>query len=276
VARRGSALARWVTSPEPAEETVATAAMSAAESRRGLAPAAYSPEELAAMLRAARRMARRLALSRARRWRPSRRGRVLDARRTMMRALRTGGDPVELLRRRRRIRKTKLFVLCDVSGSMDLYARFLMQLLYALQDAFARVETFVFSTGLTRVTEPLRTLTFAEALARLATVRGFSGGTKIGECLVAFAREWERLIDTRSVVLVLSDGWDTGEPAQLAAVMQRLHRRAGRVIWLNPLLGSPGYEPQAAGMQAALPHIDVFAPAHDFESLRSMIRYLNV
>jgi len=275
-ALRGSALERWVSRAAPAEDSMAMAAMSELESTRGTAPAGYSPEELSAMLRVARRMARRLALSPARRWQASPRGRALDARRTLLRALRTGGDPVLLLRRRRRIRKARLFVLCDVSGSMDLYARFLIQLLYALQDSFARVETFVFSTRLTRVTAQLRTLTFAEALARLREVRGFSSGTKIGESLAEFAREWERHIDTRSIVLILSDGWDTGEPARVAGVMQRLQRRARRVIWLNPLLGSPGYQPLAAGMQAALPYIDVFAPGHDFESLRAMIRYLNV
>jgi uncharacterized protein with von Willebrand factor type A (vWA) domain len=275
--RQRSSLQRWVSSPESEPEaSMPVAAMSDQESPNMKDLSGYSDHELAALLRFARRMARRLALRPARRWQSSRRGPDVHARRTMLRALRTYGDPIEMSYRRRKIRRAKLFVLCDVSGSMDMYARFLMQLLYALQDAFARVETFVFSTRLTRVTGQLRTLTFEEALGRLSQVRGFSGGTRIGESLASFLERWGREIDTRSIVLILSDGWDTGEPDDLASVMRRIHERAGRVIWLNPLLGSPDYRPLAGGMQAALPYIDVFAPAHDLESLRSMIRYLNV
>jgi uncharacterized protein with von Willebrand factor type A (vWA) domain len=194
-----------------------------------------------------------------------------------MRALlRTGGEPLSLAWRRRRIRRTRLVILCDVSGSMDVHARFLLQFLYAMQDAFARVETFVFSTALTRITDHLRTMTFGQALERLAGVRGFSGGTRIGASLAQFEERWGRLVDRRTVVVILSDGWDTGEPAVLGEALRRIHRRAGRVLWLNPLLGNPEYQPLTQGMQAALPHVDVFAPAHNLESLRSMVRYLNV
>jgi uncharacterized protein with von Willebrand factor type A (vWA) domain len=158
---------------------------------------------------------------------------------------------------------------------MDLYSRFLLQFLYALQNNFARVETFVFSTRLSRVTPHLKGERYAGALTRLARdVHHWSGGTRIGASLAAFVAEWPRLVDRRTVVIILSDGWDTGDPGQLAGALETIQRRAGRVIWLNPLLGSPGYKPLTRGMQAALPHVDVFAPAHNLASLQALARHL--
>jgi hypothetical protein len=159
---------------------------------------------------------------------------------------------------------------------MDLYTRFLLQFLFALQHVFGQVETFTFSTKLTRVTEHLRGRSYRQALKRLVDVRDWAGGTRIGESLAQFNREWPSLVDRRTIVIILSDGWDTGEPDLLAAELLRIKRRAGRVIWLNPLLGNPDYRPLTRGMQAALPHVDVFAAAHDLESLRAMARHLVV
>jgi uncharacterized protein with von Willebrand factor type A (vWA) domain len=160
---------------------------------------------------------------------------------------------------------------------MDLYSRFLLQLLYALQHAFARVETFAFSTRLVRITEALARDTFRTALDTLArSETGWSGGTRIGASIAEFVASWPRLIDRRTVVIVLSDGWDTGEPQVLADALRTIHRRAGRVVWLNPLLGSPTYRPLTRGMQAALPHVDVFAPAHNVASLEALGRHLTL
>src|SRR5262249_41930167 len=156
--------------------------------------------------------------------------------------------------RERKILKTKLVVLCDVSGSMDLYSRLLIQFLYALQNQLGRMETFVFSTRLSRITEELQGETYRRALARLGDVRDWSGGTKIGEGCRSFSRDWRQLLARDTVVLVLSDGWDTGEPNILAEALVQIRRRAGKVIWLNPLLGSPDYQPLTQGMVAALPH----------------------
>jgi uncharacterized protein with von Willebrand factor type A (vWA) domain len=174
----------------------------------------------------------------------------------------------------RRILKTKLVVLCDVSGSMDLYSRLLVQFLYALQNQLGRMETFVFSTRLHRITEGLRGHSYEVALSRLGDVRDWSGGTKIGESLRAFYQDWRRLLDRDTVVLVLSDGWDTGDPAVLADALVAIRRRSGKIIWLNPLLGSPDYQPLTQGMVAALPHVDAFLPAHNLESLRDLARHL--
>jgi uncharacterized protein with von Willebrand factor type A (vWA) domain len=237
--------------------------------------ATFAPDQLDAIERVARRMARRLTSRPSRRWKPERRGERVHLRGLLRQSLRTGGDVAELAWRSRRLRRTSLVALCDVSGSMDLYARFLLQFLFALQRSFARVESFVFATRLTRVTEQLDRASWREALERLSRdVRGWSGGTRIGESLETFAADHARLVDRRTVVLVLSDGWDTGDPAVLGEAMRAIHRRAGRVIWLNPLLAAPGYQPLVRGMQAALPHVDVFAPVHNLESLERLVRHL--
>ncbi len=225
--------------------------------------------------RLARRIARRMALKPSRRWRARARGRRIDLRRTMRSLLRTGGDAALLARRERIIRRTRLVVLCDVSGSMELYARLLLRFIHALQNAFARVETFVFSTRLTRVTPLFRRASYAQALVAMGDrVRDFSGGTKIGESLVAFLDGWPELLDSRTVVLLLSDGWDTGEPRKVDEALRRIARRAGRVVWLNPLMGSPDFSPETRAMRAALPHVDVLASAHNVESLQALARHL--
>jgi uncharacterized protein with von Willebrand factor type A (vWA) domain len=186
------------------------------------------------------------------------------------------GEIIELRRRARRRRKVRLVLLCDVSGSMDLYSRFLLQFLYALQNVFGRVETFTFATRLTRVSDLLRGPSYKGALRRLTEVRDWSGGTRIGESIREFNQTWGRLVDRRTIVLVLSDGWDTGEPETLANEMLAIKRKAGRLIWLNPLLGNPSYEPLTRGMAAALPLVDHFAAAHSLASLRELASHLNL
>jgi uncharacterized protein len=236
---------------------------------------AFSKDELDEVARLARRMVRRLAKNPSRRWRPVRRGTRINLRRSLRQSLKTGGEIVELSYKERKPKRTKLVVICDVSGSMDIYSRLLLQFIYGLQNSFARVESFVFATSLSRITGYLKNKTYERALERLsAKVHGWSGGTRIGESLTGFNLEWLRRIDKRTVVIILSDGWDTGEPQQLVTALSQLKQRAGRVIWLNPLLGSSTYEPLTRGMQAALPFIDVFAPAHDLASLRALEPHL--
>jgi uncharacterized protein with von Willebrand factor type A (vWA) domain len=214
-------------------------------------------------------IAKRLARRVSRRRRPTRRGGVIDLRRSM-RANLMKAEIIELRRRERRRRKVKLVLLCDVSGSMDLYSRFLLQFLYALQNVFGRVETFTFATRLTRVTEQLRGPSYQQALKRLTEVRDFSGGTRIGESIQEFNRTWGHIVNRQTIVIILSDGWDTGEPELLSAEMLALRRKAGRVIWLNPLLGNPSYEPLTRGMAAALPLVDRVAAAHKLASQRDL------
>ena len=235
----------------------------------------FPAEQLDEVARLTVQIARRLARRVSRRRKPTRRGGVIDLRRSM-RANLMKGEIIELRRRARRRRKVRLVLLCDVSGSMDLYSRFLLQFLYALQNVFGRVETFTFATRLTRVSDLLRGPSYKGALRRLTEVRDWSGGTRIGESIREFNQTWGRLVDRRTIVLLLSDGWDTGEPDVLAQEMLTLKRRAARVIWLNPLLGNPSYEPLTRGMAAALPLVDHFAAAHNLASLRDLAAHLRV
>ena len=239
--------------------------------------ASFTGDDLEEIARVARRLARRLATRPSRRWYPHRRGSRVDLRRTIRGSLRAGGETVELALRERRVRKARLVVLCDVSGSMDLYSRFLLLFLFAMQNSFARVETFVFSTRLRRITEHLQRQPYARVLSRLAAgVHEWSGGTRIGASLAELGRDWPALVDARTVVIVLSDGWDTGDPEELSRALETLRARAGKLIWLNPLLGNPAYRPLTRGMQAALAHVDVFAPAHNLASLAALARHLSL
>ena len=235
----------------------------------------FGADELEEISRAARRIARRLARIPSRRWETARRGLRVDLRRTLRQSLKNGGEFIRLSFKRRKQKKTRLVVICDVSGSMDIYSQVFLQFVYGLQNSFARVETFVFSTKLERITGHLRNNTYRHALKRLGTnVRGWSGGTLIGVSVAAFNFGWPKLVDKRAVAIILSDGWDTGEPEELVAALADLKRRAGKLIWLNPLLGNSDYQPLVRGMQAALPHIDLFAPLHNLASLKALEKHL--
>ncbi|HEX6966227.1 MAG TPA: VWA domain-containing protein [Gemmatimonadaceae bacterium] len=270
-------LDRWMRAADDASEPAQLLAPSDDHARATQDFRTFGDDALREITRVAASMARRLAARPSRRWRRARRGSRVHLRATMRALLGTGGDAAELAYQERKLRKTKLVAICDVSGSMDLYSRFLLQFLYALQHSFARVETFVFSTRLDRITGQLEQRRYHDALDELSrTLRGWSGGTRIGESLAAFTDEWMRLVDRRTIVIILSDGWDTGDPEQLGAALEMIAKRAGRVIWLNPLLGSPAYQPLTRGMQAALPHVDVFAPAHNLASLEALVHHLSL
>lgn len=227
--------------------------------------------------RLAATFARRLALRKSRRWKARLRGERIDLRRTARSSLRTGGDAIRIERRTRKRKRTTLVALCDVSGSMELYSRFLLRFLHALQNGFARMETFVFATRLSRITKSLRGVRYRDSLRHLGRdVRDWSGGTRIGAAVRTFVDENKSLVDRRTIVIILSDGWDIGDPAVLSEAMGELKRRAGRVIWLNPLMGAADFTPETRGMQAALPYVDVLAAGHNLDSLRLLARKLVV
>ena len=257
------------------EEPLGVPAVSDQEAIAGQDFSTFSPDQLDEVFKLTVQIARRLARRLTRRRRPVRRRGRVDLRRTL-RANLTRGDLIDLRFRRRKRRKVRLVLLCDVSGSMDLYSRVLLQFLFALQNVFGRVETFTFSTRLTRVTDYLKGRSYKQVLRRLTEVRDWSGGTRIGESLAQFNRQWPMLVDRRTIVIVLSDGWDTGEPEVLASELMRIKRRAGRVLWLNPLLGNPSYEPLTRGMAAALPLVDHFEAAHNLAALRSLAGKLSL
>ena len=201
---------------------------------------------------------------------------AIDLRRTMRKSLSFGGDIVEFARRRRKVKKTRIVLLCDVSGSMECYSRFLIQFMYGLQNQLWGVETFVFSTSLSRITHLIRTRNIERALERLSGhVLGWSGGTNIGRSFATFNHDFAKeLVDHRTVIIVISDGWDCGDVDLLAQEMKNIKRRCLKVLWLNPLLASKNYQPLCKGMQAALPHLDYFLPAHNLQSLIALGRTL--
>ncbi|HEY3196191.1 MAG TPA: VWA domain-containing protein [Candidatus Dormibacteraeota bacterium] len=209
----------------------------------------------------------RVSQRKTRRLRPARSGRI-DLRRTARHAIRSSGELVRLFRRRPRLRRRPLVLVCDVSGSMERYSRLLMIFAHAIARR-EELEAFVFSTRLTRITRLLRQRDLDRALASVSKgVHDFSGGTRIGEALADFNRRWaRRVLGHGAVVIIISDGWDRGDPTQLAAELIHLRRSAHRLIWLNPLLGSEGYQPLTRGMAAALPFCDDFLAAHNLQAL---------
>ena len=219
-----------------------------------------------------RALAVHLPTRRSRRYRPSPYGRRFDQRRTLRASLRTQGEPFRRAWRDRRRRVRPLVLILDVSGSMSAYSRALMQFGFAAMRAGRRVEVFCFGTRLTRVTRALARTEPDEALREVAaSVVDWNGGTRIGASLKELLDRWSQHVAMRGAVVVLcSDGLERGEPALLAAQVARLSRLSHRLIWVNPLKGSPRYEPLARGMAAALPHVDVFLAGHNLQSLESL------
>jgi uncharacterized protein with von Willebrand factor type A (vWA) domain len=206
------------------------------------------------------------------------RGSRIDLRRALARSVRTGGDVVKLPRRRRRTRPRPMVLLCDVSGSMERYSRMLLHFVHAIGRRHKRVEAFLFATQLTRITTHLRRPRLDEAVAAVSrSVPDWSGGTRIGESLRVFHQRWARVVSHGGpVVLLISDGWDRGDPSVLRDQVARLQRSCHRLIWLNPLIGTADYAPLTRGLVAALPFVDDFLPARTLTNLADLAVHLNM
>jgi hypothetical protein len=229
-----------------------------------------SEQELRQVQRLISSMAQQMATVLSRRQKARKKAHGIDASRTLRHSLRYGGEVVQLMRRGPKIGKTKMVLLCDVSGSMDVYTKFLLQFLYGVQNGLRGVETIVFSTRMSRITSLLRRRHIDAALELVSeAVHDWSGGTKIGQCLKEFNDTMApNMVTSKTLVVLISDGWDTGDTAVLDAEMARLRSHAYRIIWLNPLLGNPTYQPLCKGMHTALPYVHDFMPVHSAESLR--------
>jgi uncharacterized protein len=236
----------------------------------------YTDEERALARAVVAQLARRGPTRRSRRLRAARaRGVRPDLQRTLRASLRWGGEPLDRRWREPSTKPRKLVLICDVSGSMAPYARVLLQYMHASVATHRRVEAFAFGTRLTRLTRELDVRDPDQALGRAAeAVEDWSGGTRIGHAMAVLNREHGRRIGRGAVVVILSDGWDRGDPEQLADEMARLRRSAHRVVWLNPLKAAAGYEPLARGMAAALPHTDHFLAGNSLASLAELATIL--
>lgn len=230
------------------------------------------PDEMAAAERLAFQLASAMRYRLSRRARAARSGARLDLRRTLRRAIPTGGEPIDLVQRRRPEHPVRIVALLDVSGSMKQYSRFFLQFVKGLVCAWMQADAYLFHTRLVRVTDAVRDHNSVKAMTRLSLMmEGFGGGTKIGDSLKTFNDFYaKRAVNSRTVVMIVSDGYDTGTPDLLAEQLLRLKRRARRIVWLNPLLGWDGYQPVAQAMEAARPHIDHFAAAHTLDSLAAI------
>jgi uncharacterized protein len=231
--------------------------------------------ELAMVRSALSRLAWNIEERRTRRWIAGRGSRI-DLRRALARSLRTGGDITTLPRRRRRTRRRPVVLLCDVSGSMEQYTRTLLLFAHTLSRGMRDVEAFLFATRLTRITMELRAPTPDAAMAAVSrAVSDWSGGTRIGDALRTFHQRWRRrTLHGSAVVILISDGWDRGEPQVLADQIARLHRSCHRLVWLNPLIGTIDYAPLTRGLQAALPFVDDFLPVRTLRDVRELALHL--
>ena len=230
------------------------------------------PEDIAEAEAVARRLGLALRDKRSRRRIAARRGDRLHFRKTIRRSLSTGGEPLRLFRKQRPDRSRKIVALCDVSGSMGVYAQVFLAFLAGLMRGDSTADAYLFHTRLVRITEALRDKDAMRAIGRMSLMAdGFGGGSKIGESLSRFAETYaRRFVDGRSVVLILSDGYDTSTPDHIEQALARLSKRGCRIIWLNPLKGWKDYQPIATGMAAAMPYLDLFQPANTLADLAAL------
>lgn len=275
VAAAGGTSPRGDRAADGAGRDVPTPAVaSAAERLGGRDFDTLSPAELALLVEAMRRLRVATPSRATRRTRRAPHGPAVDLRRSLREARRTGGEPVRLALRARRRRPRPLVVLCDISGSMEPYARALLQLLYCAAGT-QRAEVFTFATRLTRLTRSLARTGPALALERAGRLApDWSGGTRIGESLEQFLTQRGGALGRGAVVLVVSDGWDTGDPAVLARAMARLRRRAHRIVWANPRTRHADFRPLTGGMAAAWPYCDAVVSAHSLDALDVLLAAL--
>ncbi len=219
----------------------------------------------------------RVGERRTRRQRRVPHGEQLDLRRIIRRNVKYGGEFIDLTWRERRYKPRPLVVLCDISGSMERYSRLLLHFLHALTNGLDHVETFLFGTRLTRITRQIKRRDVDEAMDQVVkAVADWGGGTRIGDTLKTFNYRWARRVAARgAVVLLISDGWDRGDPQLLGREIARLQRNCFRLIWLNPLIATPDYEPLTQGLRAALPYVDDFLPVHNLVSLEALAHALS-
>ena len=240
---------------------------------------AFTWEEIQAAKRMMQQMDWRIGERRTRRRRPVSEGEYLDLRRIVRTNLRYGGEFLTLSWKRRKTKPRPLVILCDISGSMEQYTRMLLHFIHTISSGFAfdKVEAFLFSTRLTRITRQLAFRDVDDALDAVERqVEDWSGGTRIGEAIHKFNYTWARRVLGRgAIVMIISDGWDRGEPQALATEMERLQKSCHRLIWLNPLLGSEGFQPLTQGLVAALPYVDDFLSVRNLNSLESLGRQLS-
>ena len=237
----------------------------------------FNSQEQRALLEIIRIIAKRLAMRHSRRYVRSKSQEVIDLKNTIRQSLRKGGGIDQFLFKEQQKRKVNLVLLCDVSRSMELYSKFMIEFMYNFQQVVHQLKTFVFSTQLVSLSRTLRDGNFENVLEKLSEqVPYWAGGTRIGASLDTFKTKYGgHMLNRDSIVIIVSDGWDTGDIEVLENAMRYIHKKSHRVIWLNPLAGNPEYKPATKAMQACLPYIDVFTAAHNLDSLKAVSKLLH-
>jgi len=232
--------------------------------------AEMSDDELKLITSLLKKIAQRILRKKSRLFITSKSRKKIDLKKTIRHNLRSGLDINKVIYTQRKMKRLKLVLLCDVSRSMDVYSRFCIQMIYAFQQSYDRIETFVFSTALHQVTDMLANHEPDDAFQLISDrVPQWSGGTRIGTCLRGFTEDYgHNLLDRKTVVMILSDGWDTGEPADITAAMKFIYKASRKILWLNPLAGHPDFAPEVVGLKSILPYIDHLVPAHNLTSLK--------
>ena len=271
------ALKSWLYGNRQEDET-ATAGYSPGETLGGQGIPALEDQDLKEVFKLVKKLAEKIANRRSRRYRKSHRKDQIDISRTLRKNVTRYGEMLELVYRHKKKDQISVVLLCDMSRSMELYSRFLIQFMFAFQQQFAKVSTFVFSTSLHQVSTELSASSLNASMDKIINkVNNWSGGTKIGASLAQFNQGYgHRLLHGKSLVIILSDGWDTGEAQLIEESMRHIHRRALQVVWLNPLAGHPDWQPEVQGMLAALPYIDALLPFHNLESLKQLVKKIKV
>ncbi len=266
----------WLNKKDPYEEEKEAAGYSPMESFSQKDFSEFDGDELKAIQQWIQQISRILANRMSRRYKIAAKGR-LDLRSCIRKNLRNGDEILELVQKQKRLKKLKLVLLCDVSQSMELYSRFVIQFLYAFQTVFRKIDIFVFSTILHPISPLLRFDNLDEVLDELSeNLEGWGGGTRIGQCFHQYLSAYaDTTLTPNTLVFIMSDGWDTGDLTMLQHAMEQLKTQSKYIIWLNPLKGYADYQPSCQGMQIALPYIDYFGAAHNLQSLQELATQLS-
>lgn len=238
----------------------------------------FSSQEMKVVFQLVQKLVRKIANRRSRRYETTKKKAILDIKKSIRKNIIRNGEIVDILYKKKKKDNIKVVLLCDVSRSMELYSRFFIQFMYAFHSLFSKVETFAFATSLHHISKELNKTSVNKSLQEVINkIPDWSGGTKIGASLQQFNQEFgHRHLTSKTLVIVLSDGWDTDEVDLVGENMKQIHRKALKVLWLNPLAGSGDWQPEVRGMKAALPYVDALLPFHNIESLSTMVNTMKL
>lgn len=260
------------------KETLETATYSDGGFGSATEQVAFSSDEMKEVFQLVQKLVQKIANRRSRRYQTTKKKAILDIKKSIRKNIVRNGEIVDILYKKKKKDNIKVVLLCDVSRSMELYSRFFIQFMYAFHSLFPKVETFAFATSLHHISKELNKTSINKSLQEVINkIPDWSGGTKIGASLQQFNEEFgHRYLTAKTLVIVLSDGWDTDEVDLVGENMKMIHRKALKTLWLNPLAGSGDWQPEVRGMKAALPYVDALLPFHSVDSLREVVRNLGI